>query len=240
MVFDVWSIIIIVLVVLGLIIGTVQGFAKQIKFVFGFFGALVAAILLFKLVFLMLQGFGLVDSIGGAIEAKLVAKDANFSTVISAENYTETMAALLQSIKIPEFIVNLFAKKIPYDESFAGLTFGNVAGMGLAKLIVNSIAFIAVLIVAWIVLAILYRLVKKFFTLSLLKPVDVLLGTVIGTVKILIIICGVMWGLSLLTGVSFLSEFVTKIIPTEPESGFSVGYWFYANNPLVWLIGKLF
>ena len=91
MVFDVWSIVIAVLVLLAALLGLKSGFAKQIKFVFGFFGALVAAILLYKLFYLLLVQFGVESSIAGKLESVFLGKGGVFTETVTQSTYSDVI-----------------------------------------------------------------------------------------------------------------------------------------------------
>ena len=243
MVFDVWSIVIAVLVLLAALLGLKSGFAKQIKFVFGFFGALVAAILLYKLFYLLLVQFGVESSIAGKLESVFLGKGGVFTETVTESTYSDVIAGILNTLKIPEFLSGLVIKKFPYDAAYEGLTYANVLGSSLGKLLTNAISFIVILIVAWIVLAIVYKAIKGIANIELIKPLDKVLGLAIGAIKAALLIAAVLWGLSLLASMNnAVGDFVTKIAPKDPgeDAGFSLGWWAYQNNPLVHLIGLLF
>ena len=240
MVFDVWSIVIMVILLIGLLIG-VRGFAKQVKFLFGFFGAIIVAILLYKLVYLLLSKTGLEANLSDMFTAKFAEKGGAFNETVTEATFSDVIKGLLESVKIPTFISNLVVSKFPYDASYEGLTYATVVGMSLGKLLTNAIAFVAIFIVAWIVLAIVYKLIKGFFNIELMKPLDIVLGMALGLLKAAILICAIVWVLSLLQAKSgVIGETIQKILPKEPEDGFSLGYWVYQNNPFAYLIGKLF
>lgn len=241
MTFDVWSIIILVLAVIGLIAGLSQGFIKQLKFIFGFLGAAVVAVILFKIVYAAIAGTSLLTTLNSTFENMFIAKGDPFTATVTEATYADTLSGALTALKLPAFVTKLLASKIPWSADFEGLALGVIIGDGIAKLTLKAGTFLVILIVAWIVLAIVWKLLKKVMNFKILKPVDKILGLVVGVAKVLIIVCLLFWGITFLMGaVPSLSSLLTKIVPVAPAEGsFSIGWYLYNQNPLAALFGKI-
>lgn len=241
---DYLTIIYVVILLLGLIIGIKKGFTKSL---FGFIGiivALVAAILLAKPVGNWLfNQFG--SGLTGTINNSLQAKDSMFAqqmpsdpeqqvSVLNAAFGAAGVPGILQGI-VTKIVMALLPATIPADA-----TVGLYLAMGLSSLSFVAIAFVLLFIIFCIVLAILKAIFKKIqVSFKLVGWLDKLLGAVIGIAFAFVIISVISYGVTFIVTLNnSVSTWFINQLKLNDDAMMTPAKWLYQINPIQWIFDK--
>ena len=140
---------------------------------------------------------------------------------------------------LPGFIVNAIVKyfdiEVPAGET---KTFAELLSPEITRVIVVAIAFIALIIVLWLVLFILAKILNKVFSFGVLGVLNRIMGGGLGIVKSVITVSLILLGLSALAGiVPTVSNFIADQL--DAAGSISVFKMLQENNPINWIINSV-
>lgn len=235
------DIIIIALIVLFGIIGLFKGFVGQLVAIGGWLvGAICCVMFSGKVSNWMINKdvFSLNTTITEKVTTWLNGKGGVFTTAVPAGSDTGTVIqTALGELGLPEFLTNLIFGKTETAVITDTQTITEILSPWIVDACISIVATVAIFLIAVIVFAILGAILKRILGKTL-KPVDKILGLVLGVGKVALFIWLAMLILSVAGGlVPSIEEFVLKNLQTDGAS-FSIGRWMYENNPLLPLIRK--
>jgi len=237
MTFSAVDIIIVGFILIFGIIGMKKGFVNQIgKFMIMLISICVGVWLCGKVAGYV-YGFSFMPTLESSIYTWLNGTDPLFNEyidVVGEEGFYQCLTAL----KIPEFIQGTIVKLLNIDFSaLEHITVVSYLTPKLVQYIAYGLAFLIVFIGAWIALRIALTIVDKFFKATGLGLLDKLLGLVFGAGKFVLFIWVVFYGISFLTAVPKVAEYVNNIMNNYVLTS-TVGKLLYENNILINLIDK--
>lgn len=231
--------IIIAIVLISFLIGLKKGFFKQLMG----FAAILLAVLGAWLLTPMTADFIETTAINQSIDDKIVtwleAKDGIFITSVTADPTPEQLEQAMEETGLPGFIVNAIVKyfdiEVPAGET---KTFAELLSPEITRVIVVAIAFIALIIVLWLVLFILAKILNKVFSFGVLGVLNRIMGGGLGIVKSVITVSLILLGLSALAGiVPTVSNFIADQL--DAAGSISVFKMLQENNPINWIINSV-
>lgn len=230
--FDYISIIILVLGLIFIIKGIIDGFFKSIISIFGGIISLVVAILLAKPIGNLLFDTNLGASLTNNINQSLVNLNPEaFNTPIPVEYQEETISSIIASFHIPGFLNGLLTK---FTLNLISIetegTLGMLIGQSLAHYIFYFIAGLIVFIVLKIIFFILKILTRKINKVPFFGKFNRFAGGVLGLVNAFVFVTVVMYGISLLMTITPVGDYFTKLLALDNSQVYSVAKWFLNNN----------
>lgn len=217
--------ILVIVVILGVaLISAKRGF---IDCLFGFISTIVAIILAFALMkpFVGWTGgiFGLEGALGKGCTA-VFAKVKAFNFDISNQGISEALAGK----NLPAFLIDAIVKGIGNESIPAGTTIAMLAGDALGGFITGLISWVIVFLIAKLLLMLLRNTLGAVIeNLPIVGGVNHILGLLVGIVKGLMIVSGIIAVISILP-IPSATQFFSDC--------FFVG-WLYNHNPLNVIMG---
>lgn len=230
--FDYISIIILVLGLIFIIKGIIDGFFKSIISIFGGIISLVVAILLAKPLGNLLFDTSLGTNLTNSINDSLVNLNPEaFNTPIPVEHQEETISGIITSLHIPGFLNGLLTKftlSLITVETEGAL--GILIGQSLAHYILYFIAGLIVFIAFKIIFFILKILTRKINKVPFFGKFNRIAGGILGLVNAFIFVTIVMYGISLLMTITPVNDYFTNLLSLDDSQVYSVAKWFLNNN----------
>ena len=214
------------LLVITTLIGAKKGFIKSFFGMVSTIGALIVAIFFAKKALGWTDGlFGLQEFFDGKFTSAF-SKLNGFDADVSAGG----VEAALEDKNMPAILARLVMKVADTKELAVGTTLGQVVGETLSRLaclaITGVLLFILVKLLIWVLKEVLSHWVNETQTASGLNTLG---GAVFGLVKGLMIICLVLFVVTLFPSVT-ISNYISETVTLET---------LYNYNPWVWILGKL-
>ena len=235
--FDWITIIYLVILVLGILVGLKKGFFKTLINALGGIIVIVVAFLLAKPVGALLFESNLSTGVLNSVTEWLVNQNASMNVAVPVEYAAEALPAALGEIGIPAALIDtLYSVMEPFIPVSGTFTPAEVIGLGLTNYIFIAGAFVVLAIVLFIVLAILKKVFEKITELPFIRGVDKLLGGVLGLVFGVLIICVVSYGLTFLTSIPACNDFITGQMYLNDDSVWTLSKSIYNYN----FVGQLF
>ena len=221
------------LILVLLLIGYFKGFFKQILTTANWLVSLVLAIILVKPFSLLMQKTTLQATINTKIGEWVASKGDIFNIAYDpSSGNAQISEAINESLKLPKFIADLIAGGISFDVP-AGTTLVDVIAPAIGVIVMTVISFIILFVGLFIVLQIVIKILNIVFDRGVLGIFNKVLGALLGLVKGVILVSLIMLLVSILSGViPSLNEFVIVDLKLGQE-GFSIGKYFYEQNPLI-------
>jgi uncharacterized membrane protein required for colicin V production len=220
------------LILVLVIIGFARGFFKQVLSTANWLVSLILAIVLVKPFSGLMQKTALQGTINNTIETWISSKDILNIAYDPSSGNAQISEAISEVLKLPKFIADIIAKGINFDVP-AGTTLAQVITPSIGVIVMTVISFLILFIGLIIILQIIIRFLNVVFDRGILGIFNKILGAVLGLAKGFIIVCLAMLLVSILSGViPSLNEFLINDLKLGQE-GFSIGKYFYENNPLV-------
>ena len=214
-----------VIVILGFaIVSAKRGFVECF---FGFISTIVAVLVAFFLMKSVVEWtnglFGLQKVLqNGCITA--LGKINGFNVDVSNEG----LAALLEEKNLPAFLAKFVVESVGDADIPVGTTLAQVVGAPLGNFATSLIAWLAVFLLAKLLLSILKRIFSSIVrNIPLVGGVNTLLGFAVGALQGLLILSGVLAVLAMLP--------IENVITFFNECAF-VG-WLYNHNPINVILG---
>lgn len=232
--FQAANIIDLVCVVLMLVFGIAGAKKGFVRYVLGAISVIAALILAFafaKAVSGLAESvFGLTSSASAWVEKTLLKREG-FAVDVSGEGIA---AAALENVNLPSFVKDAVVKQLSGMNDYpAGTTLASVVAPVFANFIVLLGSWLVVFLASVIVLKLIAKLLNGLAQkIPLVSALNRLLGFVVGALKILLIVCGVLAVLSLIPG--GISEKMGNFF----EQTIILKY-LYNDNPLNKLLGLL-
>ena len=230
--FDYISIIILVLDLIFIIKGIVNGLLKSIICVLGGVIALVLAILLAKPLGNLLFDTALGESLTNIINDSLVNINSEaFNTPIPLENQEATISGVMTSLNIPSFFNGLVTKLVLVMISVETEgTLGFLIGQSLAKYIIYVFAGLIIFIIFKLVFFILKILTRKVNKIPLLGKFNRIGGGILGLFNAFVVVTLLMYGASLLMTIPQVNDYLTNLLSLNDPQVFSIAKWFLNEN----------
>ncbi len=224
--FGIIDVVIVLSVIAFAVIGWKKGFLlKIVEMASSVFG-LIASILLARPFAKVLDNwFG--ASIADSINTYLSKLGPSFSASLSQINVTSA----LESLKLPQFMVDWIAGSINYDQIAASVLDGIAPILKSIALVV--IAFITLFFGSMIIFFLLKILAKMVTSIPVIKQIDKVLGTIFGLVKITAIIYILLFILGLLITIPAINDSIGAFLYTDMQldsDKFRLSKWLYDNN----------
>lgn len=210
---------VIVLIVMFAVSSAKKGFVECF---FGFVSTILAVVLAFtfmKGVLSWTEGlFGLQGVIENAVTGGL-GKVTGFDIDVSAAG----IEAALEGKNLPSFLIDAIVSSVGNQEVPVGTTLAMIVAGTIAEFTATLIAWFAVFFIAKLLLKLVRRILNSIVeSLPIVGSLNHLLGFVVGGIKGLLIVCGVIA--------------VIALIPAEGLNVFlnecTIVRWLYNSNPL--------
>ncbi|MDD4532707.1 MAG: CvpA family protein [Bacilli bacterium] len=231
--FDWISIVYIVILLLALIIGIKKGFIKMILSLFGVILCFVAAYFLAEpLATWAKNSFTWDQGLTDSIYSWFLSKSSAASQVLNRTDAEIAMPALMNAIGVPgvfqSYVSSFALSSIPVTG--ASLAVGIYIASGLTNIAFSVGAFIAIFIVAVIILSIIQHITKKIMKNTFIGSVDKLLGAIIGLCIGAIFIVVISYGLTFVTAIGGAGQYISDTLRLNDDSFWSFGKMIYENN----------
>ena len=189
---------------------------------FGFIStilAVVAAFTLMKGVLSWTDGlFGLQGVIENAVVGGL-GKVAGFDIDVSAAG----IEAALAGKNLPSFLISAIVDSVGNQEVPVGTTLAMIVGGTIAEFTATLVAWFAVFIIAKLLLKLVRRVLNSIVeALPIVGSLNHLLGFVVGALKGLLIVCGIIAVIALIPGTE-INAFFNEC---------AIAGWLYNSNPI--------
>ena len=217
--------ILVIVVILGVaVISAKRGF---IDCLFGFISTIVAIVLAFVLMKPFVSWTGGIFGLEGALEkgcTDVFAKVKMFTIDISNQGISEALAGK----NLPAFLIDAIVKSVGNESIPAGTTIAMLAGEALGGFITGLISWVIVFLIAKLLLMLLRGTLGAVIeNLPIVSGVNHILGFLVGIVKGLMIVSGIIAVISILP-IPSATQFFSDC--------FFVG-WLYNHNPLNVIMG---
>ncbi|MFA6796487.1 MAG: CvpA family protein [Bacilli bacterium] len=231
--FDWISIVYIVILVLGLIIGAKKGFFQMMLSLLGVIFCFVAAYFLAAPVASWAKStFEWDDTLINSIYDWFLSKSSAASQVLNRSDAELAMPTLVGALGVPgvfqSYVSSFALSSIP--EAGATLPVGIYIAEGLSNIAFTVASFLAVFIAAAIVLAILKHFAKELTKHNLIGSLDKFVGAAIGLVIAASVVVLVSYGLTFLSVIGSASTYITNTLRLEDDSYWSFAKVIYENN----------
>ncbi len=231
-------------IIIGLI-GLKKGIVKQLTSGITFISAVVIAFFAYKFVanyFLTSDLFYNINEKFYGLVASKASEEAINATIEVAK--TEGVKAVLSAVKIPGFLHGTFLKTL--DDMIASnpsMTVGDFVANSFSTKSIIIGSFILMFIIGLIVVSILVALLRKIADLPGIKVVDRLFGMIFILIKWAIVVCVLLFVVTLFYKIPTLGEkiqtFINNQIKFDDDSYMSITKWIYINNPVLKIVGNL-
>lgn len=243
--FGIIDIVLIAITVLIMLIGLKRGIVKQLTGGITFISSIVITIFVYKYV----ANYILTSELFFNINEKfygLVASNAD-ADAINATIETagvDGVKAVLSAMKIPGLVHNMFTKALAETiVSNPSMTVGDYVANAFSTKAIIIGSFILTFIASIIVVAILVHLLRKIADLPGIKVLDRLLGMVFSLVKWAVVVCVLLYLVTLVYKIPSIGDivktFMTTQLALDDDTQMSITKWIYLNNPIYTVMSKL-
>lgn len=235
--FDKITIIFLILLVAFIVIGIVRGFLFSLLSLVGFLIAVVCAFLLSKPVGDALTNSSIGTSMQGSIYDWILTKSNYAAYPLSQELAKEMLPEMLNEIGIPNFLNSFIISLIlPYIPEVATEPIGQYIAHGVANIALVVISFLVLLIVFSIVLLFLKRFAKGVNKIPVVGLVNRLLGAVFGLAMGVVFLIVVSYGLNFVALIPGANEWLVSELRLTDSSSWSFAKMLYEQNVIGTLI----
>lgn len=231
MVFDVISIVYIVIALLALFIGLKRGFLATLVSLLKNILALIVAVLLCKPLATLLNNSPVGNSLTMKLTTTFSEKGGVFTTAITTENKEEVLSNCLRQLKIPELLDKSIIKLTDSFIDTSPQTVSEVLSRALTFYILLCIAFILILIVVRLLVILLNKLFVGIKSLPLVGFVNSLLGGVLYLAMGIILICLISYGLTFVVSMgNSASDWLITQMTLNDEAKTCISEYIYNQN----------
>ena len=235
--FDKITIIFLILLVAFIVIGIVRGFLFSLLSLAGFLIAVVCAFLLSKPVGDALTNSSIGTSMQGSIYDWILTKSNYAAYPLSQELAKEMLPEMLNEIGIPNFLNSFIISLIlPYIPEVATEPIGQYIAHGVANIALVVISFLVLLIVFSIVLLFLKHFAKGVNKIPVVGLVNRLLGAVFGLAMGVVFLIVVSYGLNFVALIPGANEWLVSELRLTDSSSWSFAKMLYEQNVIGTLI----
>ncbi|MBQ9481035.1 MAG: CvpA family protein [Clostridia bacterium] len=229
--------ILILVLLLALFIGSKKGFlGLLVGFLAGIVTIALATMLCSPLAAVIGDNFGLRPTLTNYFNGAFNFSDEIYTTPVK-ELTAEQISNAIKDLGLPSFlndaIANLIQSKLAAANIADDVTLQMMIVGGLTNAALTAIAWFALFVVLLIIFSIIKHFVKAFNNVPIIGPLNKLLGALLSLVIAVFIICVLMYLFVLISG--SLSESVVNYVKNSV-----LLKWLYDNNPLAWVLNKLF
>lgn len=233
------GIIILVLLIFACV-GIKKGFLGLIVGFLGFFMVFIVAFLLYKPVSLLILNSSLGASLTNSFEGFFDSITSSASDVVKTlltsplkDLKDAEIQSILTELNLPDFLISTISNMIQDSLSNAevlasGITIKSVVIESLVNMTVSAIAWIAMFVIASVVMFILRRFVNVFNRIPIIGSANRLLGALLNLIIGFIIVC-------LITGLFILISPVLPQSVIDYVNSCSILGWLYNNNPIAYI-----
>lgn len=231
MVFDVISIIYIVIALLALFIGLKRGFLATLISLLKNVLALIVATLFCKPLANLLSG----TSLGTTLSSKLVdtfsAKGGVFTTTITVDNKEEVITNCLRQLKVPSILDKTIMNLTNSFIDSSTQTVSEVLSHAITFYALIFISFLLILIVARLLVVLLNKLFVGIKSLPLVGFVNSILGGVLYLAMGAILICLISYGLTFLISMgNTTSNWLIEQMTLNDDAKTCISEYIYNKN----------
>ena len=235
--FDKITIIFLILLVAFIVIGIVRGFLFSLLSLAGFLIAVACAFLLSKPIGDALTNSSIGTSMQGSIYDWILTKSNYAAYPLSQELAKEMLPEMLNEIGIPNFLNSFIISLIlPYIPGVATEPIGQYIAHGVANIALVVISFLVLLIVFSIVLLFLKRFAKGVNKIPVVGLVNRLLGAVFGLAMGVVFLIVVSYGLNFVALIPGANEWLVSELRLTDSSSWSFAKMLYEQNVIGTLI----
>ena len=235
--FDKITIIFLILLVAFIVIGIVRGFLFSLLSLAGFLIAVACAFLLSKPIGDALTNSSIGTSMQGSIYDWILTKSNYAAYPLSQELAKEMLPEMLNEIGIPNFLNSFIISLIlPYIPEVATEPIGQYIAHGVANIALVVISFLVLLIVFSIVLLFLKRFAKGVNKIPVVGLVNRLLGAVFGLAIGVVFLIVVSYGLNFVALIPGANEWLVSELRLTDSSSWSFAKMLYEQNVIGTLI----
>ena len=235
--FDKITIIFLILLVAFIVIGIVRGFLFSLLSLVGFLIAVVCAFLLSKPVGDALTNSSIGTSMQGSIYDWILTKSNYAAYPLSQELAKEMLPEMLNEIGIPNFLNSFIISLIlPYIPEVATEPIGQYIAHGVANIALVVISFLVLLIVFSLALLFLKRFAKGVNKIPVVGLVNRLLGAVFGLAMGVVFLIVVSYGLNFVALIPGANEWLVSELRLTDSSSWSFAKMLYEQNVIGTLI----
>ena len=235
--FDKITIIFLILLVAFIVIGIVRGFLFSLLSLAGFLIAVVCAFLLSKPVGDALTNSSIGTSMQGSIYDWILTKSNYAAYPLSQEVAKEMLPEMLNEIGIPNFLNSFIISLIlPYIPEVATEPIGQYIAHGVANIALVVISFLVLLIVFSLALLFLKRFAKEVNKIPVVGLVNRLLGAVFGLAMGVVFLIVVSYGLNFVALIPGANEWLVSELRLTDSSSWSFAKMLYEQNVIGTLI----
>ena len=235
--FDKITIIFLILLVAFIVIGIVRGFLFSLLSLAGFLIAVACAFLLSKPIGDALTNSSIGTSMQGSIYDWILTKSNYAAYPLSQELAKEMLPEMLNEIGIPNFLNSFIISLIlPYIPEVATEPIGQYIAHGVANIALVVISFLVLLIVFSIVLLFLKRFAKGVNKRPVVGLVNRLLGAMFGLAMGVVFLIVVSYGLNFVALIPGANEWLVSELRLTDSSSWSFAKMLYEQNVIGTLI----
>ena len=235
--FDKITIIFLILLVAFIVIGIVRGFLFSLLSLAGFLIAVACAFLLSKPIGDALTNSSIGTSMQGSIYDWILTKSNYAAYPLSQELAKEMLPEMLNEIGIPNFLNSFIISLIlPYIPEVATEPIGQYIAHGVANIALVVISFLVLLIVFSIVLLFLKRFAKGVNKIPVVGLVNRLLGAVFGLAMGVVFLIVASYGLNFVALIPGANEWLVSELRLTDSSSWSFAKMLYEQNVIGTLI----
>ena len=235
--FDKITIIFLILLAAFIVIGIVRGFLFSLLSLAGFLIAVVCAFLLSKPVGDALTNSSIGTSMQGSIYDWILTKSNYAAYPLSQELAKEMLPEMLNEIGIPNFLNSFIISLIlPYIPEVATEPIGQYIAHGVANIALVVISFLVLLIVFSLALLFLKRFAKGVNKIPVVGLVNRLLGAVFGLAMGVVFLIVVSYGLNFVALIPGANEWLVSELRLTDSSSWSFAKMLYEQNVIGTLI----
>lgn len=230
---DLASIIIILIILAGGIIGFAFGFFKIIIKSLQGLASLIISVFLAKPVGTLIYHWGLGGKIAAKIEHGLLTENLFFQEILTADNQAEVVSKGLSSINIPSFmhdLINSLMGNIVTDNG--GNTLAYYTGIALAKIACVAIAFGILFILSLILIHILKMIFNSLLHAGVISVMNRIAGAIVGMCFAFVVVAILLYGVAVMSSLSLsFREWSTSFLKLNNDT-MTLAKWLYEKNLL--------
>lgn len=235
--FDKITIIFLILLAAFIVIGIVRGFLFSLLSLAGFLIAVACAFLLSKPVGDALTNSSIGTSMQGSIYDWILTKSNYAAYPLSQELAEDLLPEMLNEIGIPNFLNSFIISLIlPYIPEVATEPIGQYIAHGVANIALVVISFLVLLIVFSLALLFLKRFAKGVNKIPVVGLVNRLLGAVFGLAMGVVFLTVVSYGLNFVALIPGANEWLVSELRLTDSSSWSFAKMLYEQNVIGTLI----
>ncbi|MCR5422929.1 MAG: CvpA family protein [Bacilli bacterium] len=238
MTFGIIDIVLLAVTAIIMLVGLKKGIVKQLTGGITLIGSIVLAIFVYKYVANYVLTSDLFYNINEKFYSLISSKADEASMAVTIETAQEAgVREVLSAISIPKFLQGMFVKTLADTiASNPDMTVGNYVSNAISTKAIIVGAFILTFIVGLIVIGILVALLRKIADLPGIKVVDRILGMVFSLAKWAVVVCILLWLVTLLYKIPTVGEkiyaFMDAQLLLSDDNAMGVTKWVYLNNPI--------